>query len=295
MKSSLPWKYTTTMQSAPSSHLSSWTCLAGCDHMDPGPPVSGAAPLNVCVNLPWTTTPSYAAVCQCQPESIPAGNFCTISEAPSFGFPHTTSISSPGYLGSTGFHGMASLVVKVPWVAPAFAPAVGVTVCAFMFTGMKSRLPWKYATIMQSAPSSHLSSWTCLAGCDHMDPGPPVCGAVPSKVCVHLPWTTTPSYAAVCQCQPESQPAGNFCTISEAPSFGFPHTTDICRPGCLGLRGFHGMASYVVKVPRVAPAFAPAVGVTVPRCCAKDSVVIVAASATTTLVNTLLFIIGGLL
>src|SRR5216683_3195985 len=126
MKSSLPWKYTTTMQSPPSSHLSSWTCLAGCDHIDPGPPVSGAAPLNVCVNLPWTTTPSYAAVCQCQPESIPAGNFCRISEAPSFGFPHTANICSPGCFGSTGFHGMASLVVKVPWVAPAFAPAAGV-------------------------------------------------------------------------------------------------------------------------------------------------------------------------
>jgi hypothetical protein len=33
----LPWKYTTTMQSPPSSHLSSWTCAAGCDHTDPGP------------------------------------------------------------------------------------------------------------------------------------------------------------------------------------------------------------------------------------------------------------------
>src|SRR5579864_3648942 len=164
-----------------------------------------------------------------------------------------------------------------------------------MFTGMKSRLPRKYATMMHSAPSSHLSSWTCLAGCEYVEPGPPVSGAAPLNVCVHLPWTTTPSYAAVCQCQPESQPAGNFCTISEAPSFGFPDTTNICRPGCLGLRGFHGIASYVVKVSWVAPAFAPAIGVTVPRCCAKDSVVIVAASATTTLVNTLLFSIGSLL
>src|SRR6266852_1733988 len=114
------------MQSPPSSHLSSWTCLAGCDHTDPGPPVCGAAPLKVCVNLPWITTPSYAAVCQCQPESMPAGNFCRISEAPSFGFPHTANICSPGCFGSTGFHGMASLVVKVPWVTPAFAPAAGV-------------------------------------------------------------------------------------------------------------------------------------------------------------------------
>jgi hypothetical protein len=58
--------------------------------------------------------------------------------------------------------------------------------CAFS-TGLKSSLPWKYTTIMQSPPSSHLSSWTCLAGCDHTDPGPPVCGAAPSKVCVNLP------------------------------------------------------------------------------------------------------------
>jgi hypothetical protein len=70
-----------------------------------------------------------------------------------------------------------------------------------------------------------------------------------------------------------------------------PHTTDICSPGCLGSTGFHGMASLAVKVPWVAPAFAPAVGVTVPRCCANDSVVIQAASATTTL----LFSIGSLL
>src|SRR3989475_11695047 len=52
---------------------------------------------------------------------MPAGNFCKISDAPVFGFPHTTNIISPGCLGSTGFQGMASLVVKVPWVAPAFA------------------------------------------------------------------------------------------------------------------------------------------------------------------------------
>src|SRR5216684_2174838 len=58
---------------------------------------------------------------------MPAGHFCRINEAPSFGFPHTANISSPGwFLGSTGFHGMASLVVKVPWIAPAFAPAAGV-------------------------------------------------------------------------------------------------------------------------------------------------------------------------
>src|SRR5690348_13045029 len=117
MKSSLPWKYTAMIESPLSSHLSLWTCLAGCDHTDPGPPVCGAAPLKVCVNLPWITTPSYAAVCQCQPESMPAGYFCRISEAPWFGFPHTTNIISPGwFLASTGFHGMASLVVKVPWV-----------------------------------------------------------------------------------------------------------------------------------------------------------------------------------
>src|SRR5260370_17882620 len=73
MKSSLPWKYTTTMQSPPSSHLSSWTCPAGCDHMDPGPPVSGAAPLNVCVNLPWTPTPSSAALCQSLHAPMPPG------------------------------------------------------------------------------------------------------------------------------------------------------------------------------------------------------------------------------
>src|SRR5690348_11563814 len=53
---------------------------------------------------------------------MPAGYFCRINEAPSFGFPQTANISSPGwFLGSTGFHGMASLVVKVPWVAPASA------------------------------------------------------------------------------------------------------------------------------------------------------------------------------
>src|SRR5690348_13379814 len=129
------------------------------------------------------------------------------------------------------------------------------------------------------APASHLSSWTCLAGCDHMDPGPPVFGAAPWNVCVNLPWTTTPSYAAVCQCQPESIPAGNFCTISEAPSLGFPHTANSCSPGNLGSTGFHGTASLVVKLPWV--------GVTAPRSCAKDCVVTVAASATTTLVNTL--------
>src|SRR5260370_2114663 len=69
---------------------------------------------------------------------MPAGYFCRINEGPSFGFPHTTNIISPGwFLGSTGFHGMASLVVKVPWVAPAFAPAAGgapvARVCAFIF------------------------------------------------------------------------------------------------------------------------------------------------------------------
>src|SRR5215467_3419168 len=152
-----------------------------------------------------------------------------------------------------------------------------------MSTGLKSSLPWKYTTMMQSPPSSHLSSWTCLAGCDHTDPGPPVCGAPPLNVCVNVPWITTPSYAAVCQCQPESMPAGNFCRNSEAPLFGFPHTTNIISPGYfLGSMGFHGIA--------------PAAGVApVPRSCAKDCVVIVVASATTTLVNTLLFIIGSLL
>src|SRR6266849_1955208 len=85
-------------------------------------------------------------------------------------------------------------------------------------------------------------------------------------------------------------PAGNFCRISEAPWFGFPHTANICSPGCLGSTGFHGIASLVVKVPWVAPAFPPAAGVApVPRCCANDCVVIVIASATTTLGNTLLF------
>src|SRR5215471_6149432 len=144
---------------------------------------------------------------------------------------------------------------------------------------MKSRLSWKYTTMMQSLPSSHLSSWTCLAGCDHTDPGPPVCGAPPLTVCVNLPWITTPSYAAVCQCQPESMPAGNFCRNSEAPWFGFPHTVKICNPGYfLGSMGFHGMASLVVKVPWVAPACAPAAGVApVPRSCAKDCVAFITA------------------
>jgi hypothetical protein len=64
--------------------------------------------------------------------------------------------------------------------------------CAFIGTGMKSSLRRKYTTTMQSAPSSHLSSWTCLAGCDRTDPGSPVCGAAPSKICVNLPWITTP-------------------------------------------------------------------------------------------------------
>src|SRR5260370_9287232 len=164
---------------------------------------------------------------------------------------------------------------------------------------MQSRLPWKYKTMMQSPPSSHLSSWTCLAGCDHTDPGPNVCGAPPLEVCVNLPWITTPSYAAVCQCQPESMPAGNFCRNSEAPWFGFPHTAKICSPGYfLGSMGFHGMASLVVKVPWAVLAFAPVAEVAaVPGCCAKDCVAIVIASATTTLVNvnTLLFTIGSLL
>src|SRR5690349_20584016 len=69
--------------------------------------------------------------------------------------------------------------------------------CVFIGTGLKSSLPWKYTTMMQSPPSSHLSLWTCLAGCDHADPGPPVCGAAPLKVCVNLPSTTTARYAAV--------------------------------------------------------------------------------------------------
>src|SRR5215472_4067961 len=143
---------------------------------------------------------------------------------------------------------------------------------------MKSRLSWKYTTMMQSPPASHLSSWTCLAGCDHADPGPPVCGAAPLKVWVNLPWITTPSYAAVCQCQPESMPAGYFCSINEAPSFGFPHTTNIISPGCLGSTGFHGMASLVVKVSGAAPAFAAAGSVApVPRGSAKACVVIAAA------------------
>ena len=95
----------------------------------------------------------------------------------------------------------------------------------------------------------------------------------------------------------ESIPAGNFCRISEAPVFGFPHTANISSPGCLGSTGFHGMASLVVKLSWVAPAFALAGVASVPRCCAEDCVVIVIASATTTLVNvnTLLFTIGSLL
>src|SRR5216683_1399881 len=93
-----------------------------------------------------------------------------------------------------------------------------------------------------------------------------------------------------------SMPAGNFCRISEAPSFGFPHTANICSPGCLGSTGFHGMASLAVKVPWVAPAFAPAAGVEpVPRSCAKVWVEVVLASAPTTLANTILFSMDGLL
>src|SRR5215510_6641068 len=162
---------------------------------------------------------------------------------------------------------------------PAFGPVQPArSYCAFMSTGLKSSLPWKYTTMMQSLPSSHLSSWTCLAGCDHADPGPPVCGAAPLKVWVNLPWITTPSYAAVCQCQPESMPAGNFCRISEAPSLGFPHTTNIISPGCLGSTGSHGMASLVVKVLWIASAFAPSAGFApVPRSCAKDCVALITA------------------
>jgi LysR substrate binding domain len=52
LKSSLPSKYANSMQSPPSSHLSSWTSPANCDQTDPGPPVCGAAPLTVCVALP---------------------------------------------------------------------------------------------------------------------------------------------------------------------------------------------------------------------------------------------------
>src|SRR6266849_9082210 len=150
---------------------------------------------------------------------------------------------------------------------------------------------------MPSQPSSHLSSWTCLAGCDHTDPGPPVCGAAPSKVCVNLPWITTPSYAALCQCQPESMPAGYFCRISEAPSFGFPHTTDIISPGWFsGSTGFHGIKSPVVKVPWVAPAFAPSAGVApVPRSWAKDCVAFIAAAPSASFANCFLNIFECLL
>src|SRR5207253_8431897 len=95
--------------------------------------------------------------------------------------------------------------------------------CAFICTGLKSSLPWKYTATMQSPPSSHLSSWTCLAGCDHTDPGPPVCGAAPLKVCVNLPWITTPSYAAVCQCQPPSPfPQETFAGSPRRPCLDSP-------------------------------------------------------------------------
>ncbi len=65
---------------------------------------------------------------------------------------------------------------------PSFGPAQPArSYCAFMSTGLKSSLPWKYTTMMQSPPSSHLSSWTCLAGCDHTDP---IQGALPMSVSV---------------------------------------------------------------------------------------------------------------
>src|SRR5690349_2350496 len=92
-------------------------------------------------------------------------------------------------------------------------------------------------------------------------------------------------------------PAGNFCTNSEAPSLGFPHTANICSPGCpVGSMDFHGMASLVVKVLWVAPACAPAAGVApVPRSCATVWVEIVLASAATTLVTIILFSMDSLL
>src|ERR1700758_5642513 len=106
-----------------------------------------------------------------------------------------------------------------------------------MFTGMKSRLPRKYATMMHSAPSSHLSSWTCLAGCEYVDPGPPVSGAAPLNVCVHLPWTTTPSYAAVCQCQPSPNPQETFARSPRRRRLDSPHHRHL-QAGLLGIEGF---------------------------------------------------------
>jgi hypothetical protein len=52
-----------------------------------------------------------------------------------------------------------------------------------------------------------------------------------------------------------------------------PHHEHLKSRVVLGIAGFHGMASLVVKVPWVAPDFEPSAGVApVPRSCAKDCV-----------------------
>src|SRR4029077_5095438 len=121
------------------------------------------------------------------------------------------SFSTPkSAISSVGIQVASKLIIIGPLTRllayPSYCASIHVPVAGSYdsFCVLKSSLPWKYTAMVQSPPSSHLSSWTCVAGCDHTDPAPPVCGAAPSKVCVNLPWITTPSYAAVCQCQPES-------------------------------------------------------------------------------------------
>jgi hypothetical protein len=139
---------------------------------------------------------------------------------------------------------------------------------------------------MQSAPSSHLSSWTCLAGCDHTDPGR--CCSLENMRELALDHD-----ALIRRCVPvpaRVHARRKLLQDLRGALVWIPPTANIISPGCLGSTGFHGMASLVVKVAWVAPAFAPTAGVApVPRSCAKDCVVIVVASATTTLVNALLF------
>jgi hypothetical protein len=48
-------------------------------------PRSEGAELQIVRELALDHDALIAAVCQCQPESMPAGNFCKISEAPVFG------------------------------------------------------------------------------------------------------------------------------------------------------------------------------------------------------------------
>src|SRR5690349_23519263 len=84
---------------------------------------------------------------------MPAGNFCKNSEVPVFGFPHTTNIISPGFLGSTGFHGMESLVVKLPWVAPVprcCAKDCVVIVAASATTTLVNTLPFSMGSLLCS-------------------------------------------------------------------------------------------------------------------------------------------------